>query len=153
MQGGSETAILLPILSLGIAMSLNVFTYGSLMFPEVWGRVVRGNYRSTAACLDGHARFEIVGETYPGMVDRPGNSVDGVLYFDVSPADIAALDAFEGAEYRRDTVRVALPSGEMVDAGTYIYLLPQKLSESPWMPEAFQMARFIGSYCREKLGE
>ncbi|HYD61148.1 MAG TPA: gamma-glutamylcyclotransferase family protein [Noviherbaspirillum sp.] len=134
-------------------MSVHVFTYGSLMFPQVWQRVVRGEYRSSAARLDGHARFEIAGETYPGMIVRPGASVEGVLYFDVSPADVAALDAFEGEEYRRDTVRVALPSGELVDAGTYLYLLPQKLSDSPWRPEAFQMARFIGSYCREKLGE
>jgi len=133
-------------------MSSHVFTYGSLMFPEVWQRVVRGNYRSVAARLDGHARFEIAGETYPGMIVRPGAAVDGMLYFDVSPADMTALDAFEGIEYRRDTVKVALASGEQVDAGTYIYLLPQKLSESSWLPEAFQMERFIASYCREKLG-
>jgi gamma-glutamylcyclotransferase (GGCT)/AIG2-like uncharacterized protein YtfP len=134
-------------------MSCHVFTYGSLMFPEVWGRVVRGDYRSAPARLDGHARFEIAGETYPGMVVRPGVGVDGVLYFDVSPADIGALDAFEGVEYRRDKVKVRLASGELLEAGTYIYLLPQKLSDSPWLPEAFQMERFIGSYCREKLGE
>lgn len=134
-------------------MSVHVFTYGSLMFPQVWQRVVRGDYRSAVARLDGHARFEIAGETYPGMVVRPGASVDGVLYFDISPADVAALDAFEGEEYRRDRVRVALFSGEIVDAATYLYLPHQKLSDSPWLPEAFQMERFIGSYCREKLGE
>ncbi|HZW22072.1 gamma-glutamylcyclotransferase family protein [Noviherbaspirillum sp.] len=133
-------------------MSCHVFTYGSLMFPEVWQRVVRGGYRSAPARLDGHVRFEIAGETYPGMIVRRGAAVDGVLYFDVSPADMAALDAFEGSEYRRDTVKVALASGEQVDAGTYIYLLPQKLSESSWLPEAFQMERFIDSYCRAKLG-
>lgn len=134
-------------------MSFHVFTYGSLMFPEVWQRVVRGDYRSARGHLDGHARFGIAGETYPGMIPAARSSVEGVLYFDVSPADMAALDAFEGTEYRRDVVRVTLQSGELVEAGTYIYLLPQKLSGSPWLPEAFQMARFIGSYCREKLGE
>ena len=133
-------------------MSAHVFTYGSLMFPDVWERVVRGTYRNAPARLDGHARFEIAGETYPGMIVRAGAAVEGVLYFDVSPADIAALDAFEGSEYRRTTVKVTLASGEAVEAGTYLYLLPQKLSESPWLPEAFQMERFIGSYCREKLG-
>ena len=133
-------------------MSAHVFTYGSLMFPEVWCRVVRGDYGSAPARLDGHARFEITGETYPGMIPCQGSAVDGVLYFDVTPADVAALDAFEGIEYRRESVSVALASGATVEAGTYIYLLPQKLSKSPWMPEAFQMERFIGSYCREKLG-
>lgn len=123
------------------------------MFPQVWQRVVRGTYRSAPATASAYARYEIAGETYPGMVAQAGSTVQGVLYFDVDPDDLAALDAFEGIEYRRDTVRIALESGATVDAGTYIYLLPQKLSESPWQPEGFQMARFIASYCREKLGE
>lgn len=134
-------------------MSTHVFTYGSLMFLQVWQRVVRGTYRSARARLDGHARFEIDNETYPGVIPQAGASVDGLLYFDVSPQDLAALDAFEGSEYRRDEVRVSLESGETVDAGVYLYLYPEKLSESPWIPEAFRMERFIGTYCRDKLGE
>ncbi|WP_324100683.1 gamma-glutamylcyclotransferase family protein [Noviherbaspirillum sp.] len=132
---------------------MHVFTYGSLMFPEVWTRVVRGACRSAPARLDGFARFEIHGETYPGMVPMTGDSVSGVLYFDVADEDVAALDAFEGEEYRRDTVNVVLESGEALAAGAYVYLLPQKLSESPWRPGAFRMERFIETYCRDKLGE
>ncbi|WP_151632205.1 gamma-glutamylcyclotransferase family protein [Noviherbaspirillum aerium] len=134
-------------------MSAHVFTYGSLMFPQVWQRVVRGDYRSAPAVLDGHARFALAGETYPGTIVRSGASVAGIVYFDVSDADVAALDAFEGSEYRRDRVRVRLDSGELADAQTYLYLLPQKLSESPWLPEEFQMQRFLGTYCRDRLGE
>jgi len=122
------------------------------MFSQVWQRVVRGSYRFTPAAANGFARYEISGETYPGMVMQAGAVVQGVLYFDVDAKDIAALDAFEGVEYRRDRVRVTLESGESVQADTYIYLLPERLSDSPWLPENFQMARFIGSYCREKLG-
>lgn len=134
-------------------MTFHVFTYGSLMFPQVWQRVVRGSYRFAPAAISGFARLEIVGETYPGMVARAGAAVQGVLYFDITAADIAALDAFEGVEYRRDTVDVSLASGQSLKADTYLYLLPEKLSESPWLPENFQMERFIGSYCREKLGK
>lgn len=134
-------------------MPAQVFTYGSLMFPQVWQRVVRGHYRSAPAVLDGHARFALTGETYPGTIVRPGASVAGIVYFDVSDADIASLDAFEGSEYRRDRVRIRLDSGEPAEADTYLYLLPQKLSESPWLPEEFQMQRFLGSYCRDRLGE
>lgn len=123
------------------------------MFPQVWQRVVRGSYPSSAATAPGHARFEIVGETYPGMVAQAGSTVDGVLYFNVGPEDLDALDHFEGVEYRRDDITVTLPSGEAVRASTYIYLAAEKLSESTWKPEAFQMERFIGSYCRDKLGE
>jgi len=134
-------------------MPSHIFTYGSLMFPEVWQRVVRGSYRAAAAVAAGYARREIAGETYPGMIVQPEGSVQGVLYFDVDERDIAALDAFEGSEYRREAISVLLASGDAVAAGTYIYLPAHKLSESPWQPEAFQMERFIGSYCRDKLGE
>ena len=134
-------------------MSTPVFTYGSLMFPPVWSRVVRGSYRAIPATLAGHARFALKDETYPGVIVQADSKVAGLLYFGVSAADVAALDAFEGHEYRRVPVGVTLESGETVEAHTYLYLLPEKLSGLPWLPEAFQMERFIGSYCREKLGE
>lgn len=133
-------------------MTCHIFTYGSLMFPQVWQRVVRGVYRFAPARLDGYARFAIAGETYPGIVAQHGASVTGVLYFDVAEQDVDALDAFEGSEYRRDSVRVKLETGKTAEAGAYVYLLPQKLSQSPWAPEAFQLARFLDSYCRDKLG-
>lgn len=132
---------------------MHIFTYGSLMFPEVWQRVVQGRYRFAPAAVDSYARFAIAGETYPGMVARAGATVCGVLYFDVDAFDVATLDAFEGEDYRRETVRVAPDGGGSVEAGAYIYLLPQKLLESPWEPERFQMERFIGAYCRDKPGE
>jgi gamma-glutamylcyclotransferase (GGCT)/AIG2-like uncharacterized protein YtfP len=133
-------------------MSSHVFTYGSLMFPQVWQRVVRGEYRFARATAAGYARYAITGETYPGMVGQAGSAVQGVLYFDVGPQDLAALDAFEGGEYRREEIDVTLDAGETVRASTYIYLLPEKLSESKWLPEVFQMERFIGTYCRDRLG-
>jgi gamma-glutamylcyclotransferase (GGCT)/AIG2-like uncharacterized protein YtfP len=134
-------------------MTMCIFTYGSLMFPRVWLRVVRGSYRSEPAVAHGFARFAIAGETYPGMVPRDGESVAGVLYYDVSAPDIAALDAFEGEEYRRVAISVRTALGADLEVGTYLYLRPEKLTESPWIPAAFQMERFIGSYCRDKLGE
>jgi gamma-glutamylcyclotransferase (GGCT)/AIG2-like uncharacterized protein YtfP len=132
---------------------MHIFTYGSLMFPEVWQRIVQGHYRFAPAAVDGYARFAIAGETYPGMAARAGAAVSGVLYFDVDACDVAALDAFEGEDYRRETVRVALDDGGSAEAGAYIYLLPQNLLESPWDPERFQMERFIGAHCCDKRGE
>ncbi len=133
-------------------MAGHVFTYGSLMFAPVWQRVVRGRYRAQTARLAGFARFAIAGETYPGMVEQAGAAVDGMLYRDVDERDLAALDAFEGEAYRRIAVRVVLDCGAALEAQTYLYLLPQKLASSPWQPEAFEMERFIGSYCRDRLG-
>lgn len=127
---------------------MNVFTYGSLMFPEVWEKVVRGRYRSAQATAHGHVRFAVRGETYPGMVEAQGQSVNGVVYFDVAQEDIAALDVFEGEQYRRVTLPVVLASGETVAADSYLYLDMTQLMDAPWEPERFQMQRFLDRYCR-----
>lgn len=134
-------------------MSRNVFTYGSLMFPEVWQRVVRGQYRSISATLDDHVRLAIVDETYPGMIARPGSQALGVLYFDVNADDLARLDHFEGHDYRRATLHVRTAGGEPVLAESYLYLPEQRLSKQDWLPEEFQMQRFLQTYCRDKLGD
>lgn len=134
-------------------MPAHVFTYGSLMFDPVWQRVVRGQYRSTAAALADHVSLSVDGETYPGMIARAGSQVAGVVYFDVDSADLAALDHFEGQDYERISVSVNTNSGDVVQAETYLYLPQRKLLEQPWEPEAFQMQRFLQTYCREKLGD
>jgi gamma-glutamylcyclotransferase (GGCT)/AIG2-like uncharacterized protein YtfP len=134
-------------------MPTNIFTYGSLMFPQVWERVVRSRYRSAAATVGGHARFVIVGEVYPGMIARPGSSVHGVAYFDVDASDLAALDAFEGGDYRRTHVLAAAEDGTSAAVDTYLYRHPQRLSDQMWHPEEFKMQRFLETYCRDRLGE
>jgi gamma-glutamylcyclotransferase (GGCT)/AIG2-like uncharacterized protein YtfP len=131
---------------------MHVFTYGSLMFSEIWQRVVRGHYLSATATLVDHARYALADDTYPGMVAQPQASVEGVLYYDVDEQDIAALDVFEGSEYRRENVNVVIESGDTVIACTYIFLAEQRLSGMPWEPQAFQMSRFIGTYCSDKMG-
>jgi gamma-glutamylcyclotransferase (GGCT)/AIG2-like uncharacterized protein YtfP len=136
-------------------MSSNVFTYGSLMFAPVWERVVRGTYRSAAATLSQHRRFALADETYPGMIAQPGADVTGVVYFDVDPADLLALDRFEGEEYRRICVPVQpLATGGVsvaptVMAETYLFEAVHRLSALPWEPEAFALQRFLDSYCRD----
>ncbi|HYD78527.1 MAG TPA: gamma-glutamylcyclotransferase family protein [Paucimonas sp.] len=132
---------------------MNVFTYGSLMFPEVWRRVVRGDYRSGAGIVADCRRYAIERETYPGMVREAGAGVVGIVYFDVAADDLAALDVFEGADYRRETVAVRLENGAIVPAETYFYLATARLLDTPWDPDAFQMQRFLDTYCRNRFGD
>ena len=127
-------------------MSANVFTYGSLMFAEVWQPLVSGLYPSEPAVLAGYRRFAVPGVAYPGIVAAPGAEVAGLLYRDVGADDLARLDRFEGAEYRRDALQVMLASGEPVNAWTYIWLDAQQLSGQPWQSEAFQLRDFLQTY-------
>lgn len=149
---GPHLKISIPCNGISTQESMQLFTYGSLMFPEIWQRVVCGDYRSVPAMAYGYARYALADDTYPGMIANPQASVEGVLYFDVAAVDVAALDAFEGCEYRRELIDVVINSGESVIACAYIFTAEKKLSALPWEPQAFQMSRFIDAYCRDKLG-
>lgn len=119
---------------------MNVFTYGSLMYPQVWDRVVRGRYRSATARLAGFRRRALIGASYPAAIPDPAALIRGRLYFDVSPDDLVRLDAFEADEYRRDEVDVQVDvDGESVPARAQVYVY---LVESRLAPQDWDVARF-----------
>lgn len=128
---------------------MHVFTYGSLMFAEVWSTVVAGTYRSAPAVARGYARYALRGETYPGAIAQADAALPGVVYFDVDAIDLAHLDRFEGDEYRRITVTVELADGSSVPAAMYLYLPVARLSADPWDPDGFEMDRFFATYCKD----
>ena len=132
--------------------AMNVFTYGSLMFDEVWRRVVAGDYERTQATLADHRRFAVRGETYPGVIAMPGGRVDGIVYRDVSVADLARLDAFEGAPYQRRSVTLEL-AGAALLAEVYAMRDPGRLAATDWDVAAFAregMHVFIATYCAQR---
>lgn len=99
---------------------MNVFTYGSLMFPEVWERVTGLTSPGHAATLADYTARRIRGQTYPALVAEPGKVTAGVLYLDVPPEAIARLDAFEGSFYDRIPVQVRPEDGTEVSAWVYL---------------------------------
>ncbi len=120
-----------------------VFTYGSLMFPKVWSRVVTGRYRSIEGTLRDHARHAVRDQDYPGMIAAAGALTKGLVYLDVTDDDLDRLDRFEGDEYRRTVVTVACADGVEHRCGAYLYLPVDRLLAAPWEPEAFAMDRFL----------
>ena len=121
--------------------AVNVFTYGSLMYPQVWDRVVRGRYRGAAARLAGYRRHALVGADYPGAVAEPGAQIPGRVYFDVAAHDLARLDAFEAAEYVRDEVDVEVDTDAgpvRVRAQVYVYLVASRLAPQDWDVDRFE---------------
>jgi gamma-glutamylcyclotransferase (GGCT)/AIG2-like uncharacterized protein YtfP len=141
---------------------MNVFTYGSLMFDQVWCAVVGTLFPHQMACLEGHVRLQIKGQHYPALVplDRApvtqasltqapltqapltqalNLSVAGRLYCRVPPVALAALDRFEGEQYRRVRLNVNLADGSSVSAFVYLWRpsLAALLSHKNWQPEQF----------------
>jgi gamma-glutamylcyclotransferase (GGCT)/AIG2-like uncharacterized protein YtfP len=133
---------------------MHIFTYGSLMYPPVWSRVVAGTYQHRGGTIRGYTRRRLSGEVYPALIPETEESaVEGVLYLDVSAPDVAALDHFEGEEYRRTPVAIGVDGGEIIDAWTYLYLYPERTEAVAWEPEQFAtdgLSRFLATYCRDR---
>jgi gamma-glutamylcyclotransferase (GGCT)/AIG2-like uncharacterized protein YtfP len=129
----------------------NIFVYGTLMFEEVWDRIVHRHYAKQAAVLSGFRRLPVKGETYPGLVKSISGSVQGILYFDVNARDIKRLDKFEGKYYRKMPVRVWTMDGRVHNARTYVFSdrYRRLLGHSAWDPDHFhrqQLSGFITRY-------
>ena len=116
------------------------FTYGSLMCEDIMGAVSGVRSAHCSATLDGYCRHPVIGAEYPGMVARAGHQVCGELYLDLPPAAWPRLDRFEGEEYERRIVEVALADGKLQPAWTYIFRaeLAARLGEGDW-----DFARFL----------
>ncbi len=120
----------------------NIFTYGSLMFPEVWERVVGSKYRASPATLHGYLRRGVRNESYPVIVQQGQEShVDGMLYFGISTEDLTRLDRFEGEYYVRHSVEV-ITGRQNVCLEAFAYVLSERyrhlLSDRDWDPGFFR---------------
>lgn len=127
------------------------FTYGSLMSEEIMSAVAGVRAAHCSATLDGYRRHPVLGAEYPGMVARAGHQVRGVLYLDLPPAAWPRLDRFEGEEYERRIVEVALADGTVTRAWTYVFRneLAARLGAGDWDVERFLRegkARFVAEY-------
>ncbi len=120
----------------------HVFTYGSLMFDEIWQCVVRGRYHSEPLELRGFVRKKVRAESYPALVksDREEDKVRGRLYFAVNCADLQRLDHFEGAQYKRVSVQAATTFGSASTVECYLWRARYRslLSRQDWDGEDFR---------------
>jgi gamma-glutamylcyclotransferase (GGCT)/AIG2-like uncharacterized protein YtfP len=129
----------------------NIFTYGSLMFPVVWQRVVRGTYRSELATIHGFRRVLVRDKEHPALVIAGGASpLEGRVYFDVSNEDITRLDHFETHRYARVSV-AAMIDGKPLVADAYLALNHDELTDLDWDVAKFEregLPRFLEGYVK-----
>jgi gamma-glutamylcyclotransferase (GGCT)/AIG2-like uncharacterized protein YtfP len=128
---------------------VNVFTYGTLQFPDVFAAVSGARVRAEDAVLPGHRREGVRGQVYPAIVADPRDETPGCLYRDVPRPALRFLDAFEGPEYLRVVRPVRTASGATVPAACYVIApgCAGRLDGRPWDAEAFR-ARHHGAYLR-----
>ena len=119
------------------------------MVAEVMGRVSGFHRAGDVAVLPGHRRGRLSGRLYPAIVPWPGSRVEGLLYRGLEPGQFEALDAFEGAMYRRVAVNVVV-GADRFSAETYLLRKSWShlLGDGDW-----SLQRFVSEDLREFLAE
>jgi gamma-glutamylcyclotransferase (GGCT)/AIG2-like uncharacterized protein YtfP len=120
---------------------MNLFAYGTLMFPEIWERVVGGEFRHEPATVHGFSVYRAAGQVFPVMVAAGENdTVAGIVIYHLTAADLAALDDYESDIYERIDVAAVLTDGRV--EGAQAYLLPDAMrylaSREPWTAAWFR---------------
>ncbi|ORY71283.1 AIG2-like family-domain-containing protein [Pseudomassariella vexata] len=150
------------------------FFYGTLMAPEVFFTVC---YRSSTtdvktlkslhefkpAILHGYCRRRVKDADYPGIVKEDNHQVRGMYVNGLTDANMFHLDAFEGSEYERVTVKVRLlekvgddkeegnVEGDEVDCSVYVFVCPNELEDREWDFEEFRTQK-MKRWTREDYG-
>lgn len=120
---------------------MNLFTYGTLMYPAVWRRVAGRSFANQPATLAGYAVYRVDGDVYPVLVACDQSApATGVIYFDVDEQTLSRLDRYESEIYARQPVQATLPDGRDIPCETYL-LSPQRqqlATRQPWTAEWFE---------------
>jgi gamma-glutamylcyclotransferase (GGCT)/AIG2-like uncharacterized protein YtfP len=129
---------------------MNVFTYGTLTYPEVWTAVAGETAASVRGSVEGFAIYRIRDQVFPGILAATAEDlVPGVVYLDVGPEALRRLDQFEDDFYERRAVTVISDDGRQLEAEAYVVPPANRdvLTAEPWSADEFiargDLDRFI----------
>jgi gamma-glutamylcyclotransferase (GGCT)/AIG2-like uncharacterized protein YtfP len=132
---------------------MHVFTYGTLMFPEVWQAVVGRSFETVEGTAPGFEVFRVCDAVFPGIIAGTGEcSVRGVVYLDVDRESTERLDRFEDEFYERRAIAVDCSDGQRRMAEAYVVPAVNRsvLTSEPWSRESFLasggLEQFIGRF-------
>ncbi|MGL4514025.1 MAG: cupin domain-containing protein [Lacipirellulaceae bacterium] len=125
-----------------------LFTYGTLMFPDVWRQVVGREARSVEATLIDYAPYRVDGEVYPALVAESGAETRGVVYLGLTGDEVERLDRFEGELYERRRVTVLTGDGRDVLAECYVArrAARDELTDELWDADEFVARGGLGEF-------
>jgi gamma-glutamylcyclotransferase (GGCT)/AIG2-like uncharacterized protein YtfP len=140
VNGMKEKVWLASGRAVGFNVAVHLFTYGTLMFNQVWRQVVGRLNPSLPATLEGHRIGKITGQVFPGMTICPGGRVSGRAWWDVTPGELALLDEFESGLYERMEVPAILLDGSRRSCWAYLVRPEHQgmLLEERWDPAEFE---------------
>lgn len=117
---------------------MNVFVYGSLLFPEIAEGLCGKKLKSEAASLSGYSRFALKGADYPAIIKKSNSTVEGKVLLNLDENAIYLLTFYEGDEYGMAPVKVETSSG-IIDAVAFVWMGGNEfLEDFDWDEDQFE---------------
>lgn len=117
---------------------MNVFVYGSLLFPEIADGLCGQKLKSKNATLSGYARFALKGADYPAIIKKDNSTMEGKVLLNLDENAIYLLTFYESDEYAIATVKVETGSG-IANAITFVWIGGNEfLEDFDWDKEQFE---------------
>ena len=132
----------------------SVFTYGTLMFEEIWQLIAGRPYHTVKAVLPGYQRFKMKHAEYPGITPAgQDHCVTGLIYLNIHERVVAALDGFEDDHYSQKPVTAITSAGIAVSCLAWVIpaVRRNRLSETEWHADDFErnhLQEFVTAYRR-----
>ncbi len=134
---------------------MNVFTYGTLMYPEIWQAVAGQQCASVRGAAAGYAVFRVDGAEFPGIsAANEKDSARGVVYLDVDQAAMARLDRFEDDFYERQSLWIICDDGQRRAAETYVVPASNRavLTDERWNADDFVARGHLADFIQRFAG-
>jgi gamma-glutamylcyclotransferase (GGCT)/AIG2-like uncharacterized protein YtfP len=109
-----------------------LFCYGTLRDPAVIAALLGRVPQSRRAVLGEHRRGLLAGHPWAGVAPAVASAVEGTLYDGLRERELRLLDRYEGADYRRATIRLTIGN---TTGRSWIYLPRRPLATGPAPPE------------------
>jgi len=118
----------------------DLFVYGTLMVPALFGRVSGELRTGVPARLAGFRRGRIRRQDFPGIVPEDGAVTEGMLYPALTSRQLARIDAFEDDFYARERVLVETIDDALVTRAFVYVVVPRHralVTDDPWDVRTF----------------
>ncbi|HXX48285.1 MAG TPA: gamma-glutamylcyclotransferase family protein [Myxococcota bacterium] len=125
---------------------MTLFSYGSLVFPEVMRAVTGRSFAHEPGRLFGWRRTRFRARTYPGIQADAAASTPGTLWHGIDLRSAQRLDCFETSDYERRILPVRAASGAELQAHVYVVRAESLhlLSQEPWERPRFARESLAG---------
>ncbi|MBN1821227.1 MAG: gamma-glutamylcyclotransferase [Prolixibacteraceae bacterium] len=124
---------------------VNLFVYGTLMFPEIVKRLTGKSFISEPAVLKGFRRYSVKGCDYPAIVKEAGFEINGLLLLQVEDKSLQIITDFEEHQFKIKKITV-ICGNKNVDAVTFIWNDdPNLLKNKDWNINNFRN-NYLSSY-------